>query len=174
MAILHEPIVHSLTDELCGVIRSHRPTLSTGAYGDEGEILMAIESHIAQVLQSAPMAHLKMVCSTSLTDLGDLDDILTAAKTFLVGWKPIRFTIPGEMVHELREHLHQALRTEETRSGVSYHYLRESLFQALDARGVVSLVRGDDTWQLLHSLQLLHLLGAFLVEQEALPAEKGN
>jgi hypothetical protein len=146
--------------------------LSTGAYGDEGKVLLELVGIFSSILRGDEARHIEVALawrgnlemekiSPAVRDAFTYLATTTAART-----QPMRLAMCQEALQDSKADLFNRLRE----SGVESHAMFEEIFdryaRLIDAREVVELVRGGDEWLVLHRFDLLVCLGPWIIEVE--------
>ena len=135
-------------------LRLHKPTLSTGAYGDEGEIMMTLEGTVENLeLDFRPVSR------------QEVTTILGFVKKTLKPYVPQRFRLTPEQVSTAVYKVQAGLTRMANRRGQSLVSIEEKLVRAVYDRAIISLQRGDELWKILFEADILADLGPFIQER---------
>lgn len=165
---------HTLQAQLQELIREDRRILSTGAYGDEGGILLLFEERIFAGSNGAAGRDLTSSLLRPVEELPAciLEPLRSLAKDMVDAWTPLRWQKSEDQAQSLGDFVWGQFRVYRLRNDISaeaqmaFMELEVELIQAIRTRQIFSLKRGADAWRMLHEMDLLAPLGGFLRETE--------
>jgi hypothetical protein len=147
--------------------------LSTGAYGDEGEVLMQIESHLLMILGKG---HAEAILEWMKAPVGRVSRefvhaVVGFAKEFVGEWTPLRWRASQREIDAVLMDVMGVFRAKRLAPGWTPEGegalvldLERRVLKAVHSRLTFSVTRGGGEWQVLHGADLLPLLGPFLRE----------
>lgn len=153
-------------------IRAHRPVLSTGAYGDEGDVLLEIECLMFDAILRGSEEHYQMGQAwarnlpTSILSQELRDGFAYIAETIVCRTNPRRLTMPTAELSDRRECLFAALTTFGDAPASEHMDVFQRYAGVIESRGVISVERGGEEWRFLHRRDLLWIMAPFVVETE--------
>jgi hypothetical protein len=140
-------------------IRLHKPTLSTGAYGDEGEIMMMLDGKIVE----GPVGHLELDFRPANRE--EVTAILSFMGKTLKPYVPKRFRLSKEQVDTVIYKVQAELTRMANRRGQSLVRIEDKIVRTVYDRAIISLQRGDELWKILFEADILADLGPFIRER---------
>lgn len=163
-------------------IRSQAPIpLSTGAYGDEGEILLEIDMLMHEAASGRVDSHKCMAASwfmnspVALVGKDALDGFAYLASTIVSRTRPMRLAMHDCELRERRDALYMAVTGAREALGAPQGYL--AVYQRYDAllneRRALRVKRGGEEWRSLQALDLLWVLAPFLIEEDPSEVQEG-
>jgi len=162
----------TLREYLQDLVRDHRPLLSTGAYGDEGQILFELDdlAHSALIsgVPEQSEVGLTWLRNPALPDVAPetLQAMEYLVEVALSRTPLLRETLPVEEIARRRDQLYYHL-TYGPEGALPNHLAVYSRYaNLLVQRKVGEIVRGGEEWLILRDRDCLSLLGPFLVEVE--------
>ncbi len=154
------------------IIRSIEPRLSTGAYGDEGGVVLEMEQLVQSILRCEEVRHIEVALAwRGNLEMERLSSDVREAFTYLVTTfatrsLPRRLAMSQEEIEDMKADLFDRLRASRAETFAEFKRLFERYGRVMQARETVELVRGGDEWLVLHRFDLLSCLGSWIIEVE--------
>jgi hypothetical protein len=155
------------------------PRLSTGAYGDEGQILLELDRVAFEGLQRITSAEGRDLALAWLSDQArpSTDPAMHTWFLMLHGlmtrWRPLREAFGTDSLHGLQEAVRRELGRFAPGEPDAYEWLADKICEVLAGKGLIDLRRGDPIWQVLLRTDLLAPLGPFVRESDMVAVETG-
>ena len=164
-------------DDCRQIIREDEQGLSTGAYGDEGKIILELMETLVDVIRDEDPRHYDIaVAWASNVDVEELrpatrDAIRYLTSTIAARTEPMRLTMSPKALEDAKTELFHRL----DEFGAEPHALLKKIFEryfrVIENRDAVQMVRGGDEWRLLHRYDLLACLGPWIIEVDEMEEE---
>lgn len=153
-------------------IRSIEPMLSTGAYGDEGRVLLELLELFNSIMRGDETRHIEVALAWRWNqEIEKVTPAVQEAVTYLVTTiatrtRPRRLVMSPEEIEDVKADLFNRLRESRVETFAEFKRLFERYGRVMQARETVELVRGGDEWLVLHRFDLLSCLGSWIIEVE--------
>lgn len=156
------------------IIRESEPRLSTGAYGDEGKVLLELNEMFNDIMRGNEVSHIEFALAwrgnfeIEMAGPGIRDTIAYLVSTIAVRTKPMRLTMSQEDINEVKLDLFHRLDAFSAEPHALFKKIFARYWRVMENQDVVEMVRGGDEWLLLHRYDLLACLGPWIVEVEGI------
>lgn len=154
------------------IIRSIKPRLSTGAYGDEGRVFLELDQLVQSILRCEEVRYIELALAwrdnLEMERLSsDVRDAVTyLATTFATRSQPRRLAMSQEEIEDAKADLFNRLRESRVETYAEFKRLFGCYGRVMEARETLELIRGGDEWLVLHRFDLLTCLGSWIIEAE--------
>ena len=159
------------------VIRASEPPLSTGAYGDEGKVLLELIEMFNDILRGEETRYIEIALAWNgnleIEMVGAVirDTVTYLTSTIAMRTEPMRLTMSEEDLDDAKTELFHRLDEFGAEPHALFKKTFERYFRVIENRDAVQMVRGGDEWRLLHRYDLLACLGPWIIEVDEMEEE---